>query len=113
MFAIAATAFLVVDSLNTATTGNIVFRGGYLHVRVVRQVDGYLYQSFAVRARTYYYPAIQVLQGTAGNLAGTGCLAIHHHHERHQRVYRLYPRFIFLAGLLYLSLVFYHGNALG
>ena len=113
MLAIAATAFLVVDGLNTATTGNIVFRGGYLHVRVVRQVDGYLYQSFAVRARTYYYPAIQVLQGTAGNLAGTGCLAIYHHHEWHQRVYGLYPCFIFLAGLLYLSLVFYHGNALG
>ena len=52
MFPIAATAFLVVDGLDAAPAGDIVFRGRHLHVRVIGQVDGNLHQSLPVCTRT-------------------------------------------------------------
>ena len=52
MFTIASTTLLVVDRLDTASTGDLVFRGGHLHVRIIRQIDRNLHQALSERART-------------------------------------------------------------
>ena len=51
VLAIARAALLVVDGLDAAPAGDVVFRGGYLHIRVIGQVDGNLHQALAVGAR--------------------------------------------------------------
>ena len=112
MLTIAATTLLVVDSLNAATTGDIVFRGGHLHVRIVGQVDGNLHKAFPVRAQTYYYTSIHILNGTAGDFAGRGCLTIHEHYQWHHRIEWFHTGLVLLRGLFDFSSVLNNSNTL-
>ena len=98
--------FLHIDA---ATTGQIVARRGQLQVRIIRQVDvGNLHQALPVCARTYYYGALQVLQGTAGNLRGRCRLTIHQHHDGHHRVDRLQTGLVFAVCTLQLAFRLYN-----
>ena len=52
MLAITPTTLLVVDGLNAAAAGDVVFRGCHLHIRVVWQVNRNLHQTLSVRTCT-------------------------------------------------------------
>ena len=62
----------VVDGLDAASAGDIVFADGYLHLAVVGHGQYILHQPFAVAALTDDGGTVEVLQASADYLAGRG-----------------------------------------
>ena len=60
-------AAFVVDSLYAAPGGDVVVRGGELHLRVVGQRHGHLHKTLAVGLRADDDTAVEVLQRAAGD----------------------------------------------
>ena len=99
---------VVVDGLDAAPRGYVVFRRGNLHVCVVRQIHRHLHQALSIRARTYNDSAIEVLQRTCRNLARRGRLAAHQHSHGHHRIYRFQTRLVGTAGLRHFTTVLHY-----
>ena len=106
-------AMCVVDGLNTAAAGHIVFCGCDLQVVAIAHRAGRLDQTLAERAATHQHRAIHILQRARHDLGRRSRAAIGQHDQRQLGVNRLFISAVDVAHLLGATLHFEHLRALG
>ena len=113
MLRVASAPVAVVDGLDAASAGDVVFARGELDDAVVGQVEGRLHQSLAEGARAHDDGAVEVLEAAAGDLRGRGRLVVDEDDDGHHGVDRLHLGRKLAVGLLDLALHRQDGLALG
>ena len=106
-------AVTVVQRLNAASAGDVVFRHRHLHLAVVHQRQDVLYQAFAKRTRPDNHCAVQVLKAAGRNLGSRCTIAVDQHRHRHLGVFGVHSRVTLCVFGRYLAFGFHYQLALG
>ena len=105
MLCVSTLRVLIVDGLYASSARNVIFCCCELQLSVIRQRHvRHLHQTLSVGSCSEHHGAVKVLQRSTRDLACACCLSVHHHHDGHDRVYRLHRCCERLVGTLYLTL---------
>ena len=101
----------VVELLDAATAGNVIFTHGHLQLAIVGQVAGGLHQAFAIGAFAQEHRPIHILQRAGDNLSSGGGAPVNQDRQGHDRVDRLGGGAVGTIPLFYFSLGAQHFTA--